>query len=102
MRFTSETSSDGVAEQLFTLDEIPAVLWTPEGATGPRPLILMGHGGGQHKKAAGLMLRARRLVEECGFAAAAVDVPCHGDRPQDGEYGRIAAENKARADAGEE
>jgi len=40
MRFTSETSSDGVAEQLFTLDEIPAVLWTPEGAPGPRPLIL--------------------------------------------------------------
>ena len=45
MRFTSATSYDGVFEQLFTLGEIPGVLWTPEGATGIRPLILMGHGG---------------------------------------------------------
>lgn len=53
MRFTSETSSDGVRDQLFTLGEIPGVLWRPEGATGARPLILMGHGGGQHKKDVG-------------------------------------------------
>ena len=51
MRFTSETSSGGVFEQLFTHGEIPGVLWTPEGAAGTRPLIVMGHGGGQHKKA---------------------------------------------------
>lgn len=31
MRFTSQTSSDGVTEQFFTLDEIPGVLWTPAG-----------------------------------------------------------------------
>jgi hypothetical protein len=49
MRFTSEASSDGVCEQLFTLGEIPGVLWTPEGAAGTRPLIVMGHGGGEHK-----------------------------------------------------
>jgi len=30
MRFISKTSSGGVAEQLFTLGEIPGVLWTPE------------------------------------------------------------------------
>jgi hypothetical protein len=51
MRLTFETSSGGVREQIFTLAEIPGVLRTPEGAAGPRPLILMGHGGGQHKKA---------------------------------------------------
>jgi hypothetical protein len=51
MRFTSQTSSDGVTEQFFTLDEIPGVLWTPEVACGTRPLILLGHGGGQHKMA---------------------------------------------------
>ena len=77
MRFTSQTSSDGVTEQLFTLTfafgEIPGVLWTPDGAAGTRPLVLMGHGGGQHKKAPGIVARARRFAAECGFAVAA---PC--------------------------
>ncbi|MGY5082260.1 dienelactone hydrolase family protein [Streptomyces nigrescens] len=102
MRFTSETSSDGVSEQIFTLGEIPGVLWTPEGAAGTRPLVLMGHGGGQHKKAPGIVARARRLVAECDFAVAAVDVPGHGDGPKDEEYDRIATENQARVAAGEE
>ncbi|HEX4660590.1 MAG TPA: alpha/beta hydrolase [Streptosporangiaceae bacterium] len=102
MRFTSETSSGGVFEQLFTLGEIPGVLWTPEGVAGIRPLILMGHGGGLHKKAPGIVARARRFAAECGFAVAAVDVPGHGDRPKDEEYDRIATENQARVDAGEE
>ncbi|MFD8515338.1 dienelactone hydrolase family protein [Streptomyces antimycoticus] len=102
MRFTSETSSDGVREQLFVLGEIPGVLWTPEGAAGTRPLILMGHGGGQHKKAPDILTRARRYVAECGFAVAAVDVPGHGDRPVVEEYDRIATENRARVAAGEE
>ena len=102
MRFISETSSGGVVEQLFTLGEIPGVLWTPEGAAGIRPLILMGHGGGQHKKAPGVVDPARRFVAECGFAVAAVDVPGHGDRPKDEEYDRIATQNQARVAAGEE
>ncbi|MFF6780649.1 dienelactone hydrolase family protein [Streptomyces sp. NPDC012510] len=103
MRFTSDTSSsDGVCEQLFVLDPVLGVLWTPEGATGPRPLVLMGHGGGQHKKAPGIVARARRLAVECGFAVVAVDVPGHGDRPKDEEFDRLATENQARAEAGEE
>ncbi len=102
MRFTSQTSLGGVTEQLFTVGEIPGVLWTPEGASGARPLILMGHGGGQHKKAPGVLDRARRFVAEGGFAVAAVDVPNHGDRPKNEEYARIATENQARAAAGEE
>ncbi|TQS29303.1 dienelactone hydrolase family protein [Microbispora sp. KK1-11] len=102
MRFISETSSDGVREQLFTLDEIPGALWTPEGTTGARPLVLMGHGGGRHKKAADIVARARRFVAECGFAVAAVDVPGHGDRPKDERYDKIATENQARVAAGEE
>ena len=102
MRFTSQTSSGGVFEQLFTLGEIPGALWAPAGAAGTRPLILMGHGGGQHKKAPDIMARARRFVAECGFAVAAVDVPGHGDRPKDEEYDRIATENQARVEAGEE
>jgi dienelactone hydrolase len=106
MRFTAETSSGGVSEQLFTLTftfgEIPGVLWTPEGAAGTRPLILMGHGGGQHKKAPGIVARARRFVAECGFAVVAADAPSHGDRPKHEEYNRIASENQARVAAGEE
>ncbi|MDG5801325.1 alpha/beta hydrolase [Streptomyces ossamyceticus] len=102
MRFHSETSSDGVREHLFTLDEIPGVLWTPDGAVDPRPLIVMGHGGGQHKKAPGVVARALRFVTECGFAVVAVDVPGHGDRPKDEHYDRIVTENQARAAAGEE
>jgi dienelactone hydrolase len=107
MRFTSRTSSDGVTEQLFTLTftfgEIPGVLWTPDGAVGPRrPLILMGHGGGQHKKAPGIVARARRFAAECDFAVAAVDVPGHGDRPRSAEHDRIIAEIRTRAQTGGE
>jgi dienelactone hydrolase len=102
MRFTSETSFDGVREQLFTLGEIPGVLWTPDDAAGTRPLILMGHGGGQHKKAPEIVAHARRFVIECGFAVAAVDVPNHGDRPIDEEFDRIASGMQARVEAGEE
>jgi dienelactone hydrolase len=103
MRFTSETTSSGVSELLFTLGEIPGVLWTPEGAAGTRPLILMGHGGGQHKKAPGIVACAGRFVAECGFAVvAAADVPGHGDRPGNEEHDRIIAEMRTRAQTGGE
>jgi dienelactone hydrolase len=102
MQFSSQTSSDGVTEQTFILGEIPAVLWTPEGAIGTRPLILMGHGGGQHKKAPGILTRAHRFVSERGFAVVAADVPNHGDRPENEEYSRVATEMQSRVQAGEE
>ncbi|MER6680290.1 dienelactone hydrolase family protein [Streptomyces olivaceoviridis] len=101
MRFTSQTSSDGVTEQFFTLDEIPGVLWTPEDASGTRPLILLGHGGGQHKTAPGNVSRARRYAAE-GFAVVAIDAPNHGDRPRDEEFGRIVAGMRAGMAAGED
>ena len=100
MRFTSQTSSDGVTEQFFTLDEIPGVLWTPEGSRGTLPLILLGHGGGQHKTAPGVVSRARCFAA-AGFAVVAIDAPNHGDRPQDEEFGRIAAGMRAGMAAGE-
>src|SRR3984957_8015185 len=80
MRLTSETSLDGVTEQLFTLGEIPGVLWTPEDAHGTRPLILMGHGGGQHKKAPGVLARARRLAPAGRGAGAAPEATAGGSR----------------------
>jgi len=102
MRFVSETCSDGVCEQLFFLNDVPGVLWTPEGAAATRPLIVMSHGGGQHKKVPDIRSLARRFVTECDFAVVAVDVPNHGDRPVDEKYNRIATENQARVEAGEE
>jgi hypothetical protein len=60
MHFISQAVADGVSEQQFTLGDIPGVLWTPAGATGHHPLVLIGHGGGQHKTAPGVDGRARR------------------------------------------
>ncbi|WP_329296758.1 alpha/beta hydrolase [Streptomyces pseudovenezuelae] len=100
MRFASETSSGGVLEQLFLLGDVPGVLWTPLGADGGRPLIAMGHGGGQDKKASSMVSLARRFVAECGFAVVAVDAPSHGDRPEHAEFSRIATEYEARLVAG--
>ena len=96
MRFTTETSSDGVLEQLFRVGDVPGVLWTPTDADGTRPLIAMGHGGGEDKKAPDIVDRARRFVAECGFAVVAVDAPSHGDRPDHEEFTRIATEYEAR------
>jgi dienelactone hydrolase len=101
MRLRPTTSSDGVREQIFQLGDVTGVLWTPQGSTGPRPLILLGHGGGQHKKAPGVVFRANHFVTELGVAAVAVDVPNHGDRT-DERYDRIVAENQARVAAGED
>ena len=101
MRFTSETTSDGVSERLFTLDDLPGVLWSPAGAAGRRPLVLLGHGGGQHKMAPGLVARAHRYVTACGFAVAAIDAPGHGERPRSGPDERFAAGIRERMAAGE-
>ncbi|WP_230885209.1 dienelactone hydrolase family protein [Planomonospora sp. ID82291] len=99
---TSPTSTDGVTEQSFTLGEIPGVLFTPRGATGPRPLILMGHGGGQHKKAPGVLAGAHRFAAEGGFAVVAIDAPNHGDRPKDERFLRFAGDMRARMAAGDD
>ncbi|MFF7888663.1 alpha/beta hydrolase [Streptomyces sp. NPDC020794] len=45
------------------------------------------------------MSRARCYAAE-GFAVVAIDAPNYGDRPRDGEFGRIAAEMRAGVAAG--
>jgi NTE family protein len=86
LHFTSTTASDGIAELTFTLGDISGVLWSPGSATDGAPLLLMGHGGGLHKYAPGLVFRARRAVagdgSGDGFTVAAIDAPGHGDRPR--------------------
>jgi dienelactone hydrolase len=101
MRLTAETVTDGIREQLFTIGEIPGVLWTPAGGSGPRPLVLIGHGGGQHKKGWEVVSRAFPYVTACGFAAAAIDAPGTGDRPEHPEIRRLVALIQEREAAGE-
>ena len=92
MRFTSEQRlDDGVLERGFTLGEIPGILWTPGSASGPAPLILLGHPGGLHTMYPRLAARARHSAAE-GFAAATIELPGSGDRPPS------AAAEEARAD----
>jgi dienelactone hydrolase len=110
MRFLAETSTDGVREQLFriddrtdgVLDDVPGVLWSPDGADGPRPIVLLCHGGGRHKKEPGMVALGRRLVLEHGYAVVVADVPAHGDRPPVDEYQRLADQNRSRVAAGED
>jgi dienelactone hydrolase len=102
MHFTSDTTRDGVREQLFDLDGLPGALWTPAGAGGPRPLILIGHGGGEHRTAPDVLHRAHRFVTDGGFAVACADVPNHGDRPTDDHLDALAADLQGRVEAGED
>lgn len=110
--FTAQTSSNGLLTRDFTVGDIPGVLWSPTTATdtaadnatgtatGPAPLILMGHGGGTHKKWPAMTGRARLLVT-AGFHVACIDAPGHGDRPRTAhDEQEIAALYAARA-AGE-
>jgi dienelactone hydrolase len=84
MHLNVEHDSMGVLERSFELEVagacVPGLLWSPTDATGPRPLVLMGHGGSQHKRVDTLLARARRLVRRLGFTVAAIDAPDHGDR----------------------
>jgi alpha-beta hydrolase superfamily lysophospholipase len=99
MHFTAETSSNGVTERDFTLDDITGVLWSPASGSDRAPLVLSGHGGGLHKKAPALVARAHDLVTTCGFAVAAIDAPGHGARPRTAQDQRwVSAMLRARAD----
>lgn len=82
--FSDIRSEDGVTRRSFTVsvagEDVPAVIWAPEGAKGPRPLVLMGHGGSQHKKTPGIRARAAQYAQRLGYATLAIDAPGHGDR----------------------
>ncbi|MFI7616944.1 alpha/beta hydrolase [Nonomuraea terrae] len=101
MRFTAETSSGGVLEREFTVGEVPGVLWSPVSGADRAPLVLLGHGGGMHKKAPGTVGRAHRLVAGCGFHVAAVDAPGHGGRPRTATDERETAALRQAMAAGE-
>jgi dienelactone hydrolase len=84
MEFVSTTTEGGVTERRFDLkvgdESVPGIVWTPEGASGNRPLVLIGHGGTQHKRVENVLRLACSLVRNRGYAAVAIDAPGHGDR----------------------
>ncbi|MFB7289408.1 alpha/beta hydrolase [Actinacidiphila glaucinigra] len=101
LQFTAESSSNGVIERDFIMDRVPGVLWSPASGADLAPLVLMGHGGGNHKKHPAMSGRAQRLVTGCGFHVAVLDAPGHGDRPRtEHDEAEIAELFRARA-AGE-
>lgn len=96
--FTSESSSGGVVERDFSVGDIPGVLWTPDTAAADVPLVLMGHNAGMHKRAPGIVARARHFAGTLGFAVAAIDAPGHGKRSRIAEdEDRVAALQQARS-----
>ncbi len=101
LRFTTTTSADGVVERDFTVGEVPGVLWSPVSAAAHAPLVLMGHGGGLHKKTPALVARARDAVTTRGFTVVAIDAPGHGDRPRSAEDEEARAEFRAALSAGD-
>ena len=88
MHWGRVSAADGVDERWFEIHPegrtVPGILWTPPGASGSRPLVLIGHGASGSKRAGYVLSLARRLVRTRGFAAAAIDGPVHGDRRSDG------------------
>ena len=100
MTFTDTRTEDGVTRRSFSVsvggEDVPAVIWAPEGAKGPRPLVLMGHGGSQHKKTPGIRTRAAIYAQKFGYATLAIDAPGHGDRVTRAEAAEMMREVGAR------
>ena len=85
LSWTQDTVSvDGVCERAFTVERnghvIPGVLWHPSQPSAPRPLVLMGHGGGGHKRNERMLLLGRMFSVDYDWCAAAIDGPVHGAR----------------------
>ncbi len=59
---------------------IPGMLWTPDPARGPCPLVLIQHGGSGHKRDDSILTLVEHLVGVDRFAVAAIDGPIHGQR----------------------
>src|SRR5690606_12310510 len=80
----SNASLPGATERRFTIESegrrVPAVAWLPAQHRGPRPLVLVGHGGSGHKASQLVLDAALPLVRDHGFVVAAIDGPVHGER----------------------
>ena len=105
MELVREVCERGVVERRVGLEvggeTVPGIVWLPEDAVGPRPTVILGHGGVVHKRAPEVLGLARRLVRHQGYAAVALDVPEHGERITDEEAARARRRSvQARIDQG--
>jgi cephalosporin-C deacetylase-like acetyl esterase len=74
-------------EQMTTFDfivsyadrQIPGAVWLPRAAS-PKAIVLVGHGGSQHKRSGSVLRLAELLTRGSEFAVAAIDGPIHGSR----------------------
>jgi dienelactone hydrolase len=82
--FAEESVEAGVCVTTFTVQrttDVFGVLWAPADQK-PSAVVLLGHGGSQHRRDPGIESIARRLVRRHGLAVAAIDhLPGHGQRP---------------------
>ena len=73
----------GVVERSFVLTRpsgtVPGALWSPPSYRAAPGLVLLGHGGSQHKTSGRIVGLARWFARH-GLAALAIDGPYHGDR----------------------
>jgi dienelactone hydrolase len=81
LQLISHTTSDNVTARELVLGEVTATLWAPEHAAPGTPIVLLGHGGGQHRHHPAMSGRAR-LLADAGLRALALDVAGHGPRPR--------------------
>jgi dienelactone hydrolase len=105
MQTVEEVCERGVIERRVALEvgdeTVPGIVWLPEATTGPRPTVILGHGGVVHKRAPEVLGLARRLVRHQGYAAVALDAPEHGERITDKEAARARRRAvQARVDQG--
>lgn len=63
-------------------------MWIPPAPTAPVPLVLVGHGGGGHKRAATVVNMAEGLMREHGIATLAIDGPVNGERESNDDAAR--------------
>ena len=101
MEFKKEKIVSGVVVQRdFDIkvagETVPCVVWAAQGARSPRPLIIMGHGGSQHKKTLIIRGAAIEYARNLGYATLAIDAPGHGDRISREEAARLAEQVGAR------
>ena len=67
---------------------VPTLLWLPDSTIRPLPLVLVGHGGGGHKRAPTVLAMAEGLAREHGIATLAIDGPVNGDRDSNDDAAR--------------
>ena len=82
--------SDGLFTRGFRIyyggRTVPAVLWTNQ-KPGPKPLVLLCHGGSQHKASDEMVARAVQVLGHLDCVVAAIDGPIHGERREKLEVG---------------